>query len=48
MRFFLLLAMCVSLGGCGVAAFSCRLSSAVIKIVPVCRGPGRCAARCVR
>jgi hypothetical protein len=28
-------ALCLALGGCGLAAAPCRVSSAVLKIVPV-------------
>ena len=34
-RFWLLLAMTVSLAGCGVVAAPCRISSGVIKAVPL-------------
>jgi hypothetical protein len=34
-RAFLLVAVAASLGGCGVAAFPVRTTSAAVKIVPV-------------
>ncbi|MGH6976461.1 MAG: DUF6726 family protein [Stellaceae bacterium] len=34
-RFWLLLAMAVALGGCGSGAAPCRVSSGVIKAVPL-------------
>jgi hypothetical protein len=39
MRLLLLLIVCVSLSGCGLVAFPCRLGSAVVKIVPVVGHP---------
>jgi hypothetical protein len=34
MRFLLLAIVCLSLSDCGLAAFPCRASSSVVKIVP--------------
>jgi hypothetical protein len=34
MRAVLVLALCLLVGGCGIAALPCRASSAVVKIVP--------------
>jgi hypothetical protein len=39
MRLIVLLGMCIALSGCGVAAFPCRASSAIVKIVPVVGHP---------
>ena len=35
----MLLALCGLLSGCGVAAFPCRASSAIVKVVPVVGHP---------
>lgn len=39
MQALLVIFACLSLTGCGVAAFPCRASSAVVKIVPVVGHP---------
>lgn len=39
MRIVVMLLMCVTLAGCGVVAFPCRVGSAAIKMVPVVGHP---------
>jgi hypothetical protein len=39
MRLAALVALCLALSGCGLAAFPCRAGSAVVKIVPLVGHP---------
>jgi hypothetical protein len=39
MRFLILAVACLSLSGCGLAAFPCRATSSVVKVVPAVGHP---------
>jgi hypothetical protein len=39
MRFLILAVVCLSLPGCGLAAFPCRATSSIVKIVPAVGHP---------